>query len=83
LSLYGWSALGSRPAIGKVMTKISNKLTAAQIVSGLIISVGEARKLLGKDARGLTDDDIALYVMSLTEIAPELLNASILLRKQL
>lgn len=65
------------------MAKITNRPTTAQIVAGLIISVGEARKLLGVDAKGLTDDDIAQFVISLTDIAPELLNTSILLRKQL
>lgn len=59
------------------------KPTAAQLVSGLIISVGEARKLLGSDAKELTDDDIALLTISMAGIAPSLLELSTMQRKQL
>lgn len=65
------------------MSQIVEKPTPAQIVAGLIISVGEARKLLGTDARGLSDDEIALLVVSLADVAPELLHISILSGKQL
>ena len=44
------------------------KLTAKQL-DGLIISVGEARKLLGASANNLTDMQVALEVLTLTEYA--------------
>lgn len=44
------------------------KLTAKQL-DGLIISVGEARKLLGASANHLTDMQVALEVLFLTEYA--------------
>lgn len=59
------------------------KPTAAQLAATLIISVGEARKTLGADAKGMSDDDIALYVYALQEIAPKLLYTSISQEKQL
>lgn len=72
--------------IGSVMAtskKSQKKPTAAELVAGLIISVGEARKLLGVEAQELTDDDVALLVLSLADLAPELINTSILSGKQL
>lgn len=46
----------------------NKKLTAKQL-SELIVPIGEARKLLGVSARGLTDEDIALQVLVLHEFA--------------
>lgn len=46
----------------------TKKLKAKQL-EGLIISVGEARKLLGESANNLTDNDVALQVLALTEYA--------------
>lgn len=74
------------PPVRSAMATSKNsqkKPTAAELVAGLIISVGEARKLLGVDAQELTDDDIALLVLSLADLAPELINTSILSGKQL
>lgn len=50
--------------------------TAAELAEGLIISVGEARKLLGKDAQNMSDDEVALLVLELHEVAPTLLKLS-------
>lgn len=47
----------------------------------LIISVGEARKILGVDAMGRSDDEIARDIMELTDLAQKLLNTSILPNK--
>lgn len=58
--------------------------TAAQLAEGLIISVGEARKLLGADALGMSDNEIAVLILRLHEIAPDLLKlAPPLIKKQL
>ncbi len=54
---------------GRMTTK---KLTAQQL-KGLIISIGEARKLLGADAKDLTDEDIAQQVLLLNEYAVHIL----------
>jgi hypothetical protein len=50
-------------------------------VSNLIISVGEARKIIGVDAKGRTDDEVAKEVLELTDLAQKLLNTSILPNK--
>lgn len=57
--------------------------SASELASGLIISVGEARKLLGKHAQNMSDDEIAMLILELHEIAPSLLKMSNSLFKQL
>lgn len=47
--------------------------TAAQIAEGLIISVGEARKVLGAEARGLSDEQVAAQILIMADLATELL----------
>lgn len=47
--------------------------TAKQLAEGLIISVGEARKLLGAEYESLTDDEVALVILALSDVAPVLL----------
>lgn len=47
--------------------------TAAQIAEGLIISVGEARKILGAEARGLSDEQVAAQILIMADLATELL----------
>jgi hypothetical protein len=58
-----------------------NALPTLSLTSSLIISVGEARKVLGVDAKGRTDDEIAKEVLELTDLAQKLLNTSILPKK--
>ncbi len=53
-------------------------LSEIQFLNNLIISVGEARKILGKDDSSLADEQISRYILELTQIAQELLNTSIL-----
>jgi hypothetical protein len=43
-------------------------LTAVQL-QALPISIGEARKLLGNDALTMTDNEVALQVLTLNELA--------------
>lgn len=59
------------------------KTTAAQLASTLIISAGEARKILGADAKDMTDEEITLFVIQLQEIARMLIFTSISPKKQL
>lgn len=47
--------------------------TAAQIASSLVMSVGEARKLLGIEAKELDDDQIAILLLEMEELAHHLL----------
>jgi len=61
----------------KTMTNLG--LPPAQLANGLIISVGEARKILGADSNGRSDDEIAVIILELTQLGQELLNTSILL----
>lgn len=51
--------------------------SSAFIASGLIISVKEARKVLGRDAELLSDDDVIKLVSSFTRIANGFLQSSI------
>jgi len=55
----------------------AEQLTPAQLAGGLIISVGEARKLLGADAKELSDDEIVALIYELSEIAQTLLNTAL------
>lgn len=57
-------------------------LSPHQLGASLIISVGEARKILGVDAKGRTDDEIAQEVLELTDLAQKLLNTSFLPNKK-
>lgn len=47
--------------------------TAAQLAEGMIISVGEARKLLGAEATNLSDDEIAVFILEFSDMAQDLL----------
>lgn len=47
--------------------------TAVQLAEGLVMSVGEARKKLGVDAKELTDEQIAIQLIEMEELAHELL----------
>ncbi len=53
-------------------------LSEIQALNNMIITAGEARKILSKDASGLADDQITGYILELTQLAQELLNVSIL-----
>ena len=48
-------------------------LTPSQLAEGLIISVGEAKKVLGKDAKGLSDDEIAEHILLFADLAQTLI----------
>ena len=48
-------------------------LTLAQLAEGLVISVGETRKILGNDAKGLSDDEIAAHVLLFADLAETLI----------
>lgn len=63
--------------------KRRDKPTAKELVEGLIISTGEARKLLAKEAEHMSDDEVAVLVLELHEIAPSLLKMSNSKDKQL
>ena len=58
-------------------------IDTTNLSSSLIISVGEARKLLGVDANGLTDDELAQAILEMTDLAQKLLNTSFLPKKTL
>jgi len=47
--------------------------TAAQIAGSLVMSIGEARKILGTDAKELDDDQIAIQLLEMEELAHHLL----------
>lgn len=51
--------------------------TAAQRADNLIISVGEARKILGADANGLGDEELMAAIYELSELAQALLNTAL------
>lgn len=51
--------------------------SVAQLADGLIISVGEARKILGTDAAALSDDELIAEIHALDEIARSLRNISL------
>lgn len=50
--------------------------TAEQLASGLIISVGEARKIMGAEADELGDNELAYLILELSDLASELLKTS-------
>jgi hypothetical protein len=52
------------------------KAIPAQLESALIISVKEARKIMGVDARTFSDDELAMEIWLLMEIAPDLLKSA-------
>lgn len=51
--------------------------TAAQLADNLIISVGEARKILGADANGLGDEELMAAIYELGELAQVLLSSTL------
>lgn len=54
-------------------SKQAKGLTAAQLSQGLIISAGEARKILGAEAKGLTDSDLEELIFELTLLSQQAL----------
>jgi len=57
----------------KQSTKKPKQPNAAQIAGSLVMSVGEARKLLGTEAKQLEDDQIAILLIEMEELAHHLL----------
>ena len=57
-------------------TNNSKSPSAAQLASGLIISVKEARKLLGVSFDALSDDEVASLTLDLHELARSLLQTN-------
>lgn len=53
-----------------------NKVIPAQLESALIISLKEARKIMGVDARTLSDDELTMEIWQLMEIASDLLKSA-------
>jgi hypothetical protein len=51
--------------------------TAAQLADSLIISVGEARKILGTEANGLSDEELVVTIYELSELAQAMLKATL------
>jgi len=49
---------------------------AAGLTGCLVISIGEARKLLGKNAQSMSDDELTVEIWRLMEIASDLLKVS-------
>ena len=47
--------------------------TAAQLAKGMIISVKEARKLLGPSYQNIKDDELTALILDMTELARDLL----------
>lgn len=58
-------------------TKQQTQPTIAQLAGGLIISVGEARKILGADAKGRSDDELIAEIYELSEVAQAILNPAL------
>ncbi|HCR55419.1 TPA: hypothetical protein DIV49_00445 [Candidatus Saccharibacteria bacterium] len=55
------------------MTKQEKKAIPAQLEGALIISLKEARKIMGVDARTLSDDELTIEIWRLMEVASDLL----------
>ena len=64
-------------------TKQQTQPTIAQLASGLIISVGEARKLLGADAKDRGDDELVAEIYALSDIAQASLKLPLLSKEKL
>lgn len=56
-------------------------LAPSLLTSNLIISVGEAKKLLGQDGRGYSKDEITNQIFLLTEIAQKLIKYKHFIKK--
>ena len=52
------------------------KAIPAQLEAALIISLKEARKIMGVDARTFSDDELTMEIWRLMEIAPDLLKSA-------
>lgn len=66
------------------ITNQEKNVSPAQLEDALIISLKEARKIMGVDARTLSDDELTMEIWRLMEIAPDLLkSAPPLIEKQL
>lgn len=57
----------------KQSNKQPQEPTLEQLTSGLVISVKEARKILGAEGKGLSDTQIALFILDFSDFAPDLL----------
>jgi hypothetical protein len=69
-------------AIKSSAKKRSNKpkkapMTVAQLPNNLIISVGEARKILGSDANSLNDEGLENLIFTLTDISQDALRLTV------
>ena len=49
-----------------------------QLDEQLVISVGEARKILGADAKGISDDELAEFIIAATFISQDTLKQQFL-----
>lgn len=68
----------SKESIMQVLQKTTEHIQneepfTAQLTEGLIISTGEARKILGATAKHLTDDELAKQILVLSDLAHDLL----------
>lgn len=57
------------------MLTSKKEATAKQLASGLIISVDEARKIMGAEADELGDNQLAYLILELSDLAYELLKS--------
>lgn len=53
--------------------KIENKPSFSELSDNAVISVGEARKILGRASNESTDEELMYLVYDLSELAKELL----------
>lgn len=61
----------------------SQQPTITQLAGGMIISVGEARKILGTDAKDLSDDELIAEIYAMSEIAQALLKLPVSSKEKL
>lgn len=50
-------------------------IVPADLEAALIISLKEARKIMGVDARALSDDELIIAIWQLMDLAPDLLKS--------
>lgn len=55
--------------------RIKNQQTAEVLAQQRVISVGEARKVIGQDAAALSDEQVGTLVLALEDIALSLLSS--------
>lgn len=61
------------PAQELIMKNQIQQQLKPSLDGSLIISVGEARKLLGIDGNGMNDDELAIHIALLQELAIEVI----------